>query len=632
MMYMTLRRDFVEIRLLEILSTEDPTRLCFRLHCTRIEDAPRFWAFSYAWGDCKDKLPIVIDNHTFFITRNLWMLLWNHVRLIEHHLEAKLAAPNFRVRYIWVDSICINQDDLKERRHQVQIMDRIYSKGIVGVFVDNDDKKVAHTIGALALKYGSMGKGQLPSKRAYAVHPAENCISISELDWIALHDFFSKPWFKRMWVVQEFFLSKLQDTMIRIHTLPLRPTSLYLLASRVFETQQQCLTGSQTAEMFQGIKEYLSLFELKIDLQQNLHNKHPPCLFLTLLWMFRDRLSTDPGDKIYALLRLFRSLEVEGSSSSSANPRELDINHLIVDYGVEVEDVYASFVKATVLGTQSFNIICACQAPSTLTRSWIPNWAESWQRFSLLTRNMYRYLGLPSKPQNRQFYRASGSRAASAIFSDDLKRLKVAGIYHGRIIYVLESPPCTQLKDQPPLGWLVSAFINLPNNIQQLIINAYNQLGHPVTSNLDVSTGHIIADWANGMTGGQAYIDESRAYDPAYYYQNLSLDWHDLTRTYTPEGENGSDEGSRDLRFYQLAHKRKLFVDQTGHFGLTSDFTEVDDIVSVLLGCDDPVILRSLGEDKYSVIGEAYVHHLMDGEALDAYERGNSNLVEFTLE
>ncbi|KAI8631981.1 hypothetical protein F5Y19DRAFT_492903 [Xylariaceae sp. FL1651] len=264
--------------------------------------------------------------------------------------------------------------------------------------------------------------------------------------------------------------------------------------------------------------------------------------------------------------------------------------------------------------------------------SWIPNWAESWQRFSLLTRNMHRYLGPHDKPQDRPFYKASASRAASATFSDDLKRLKVAGIYHGCIIHVLEPLLCTQLKDELALHWLISAFIDLPNNIQQLIINAYKQPDHPVTSISNVSMDPIIADWAIGMTGMQVYTDESLAYDPAYYYQNLSLDWHDLARTCTPGVENGSDEGSRDLGFYQLAHKRKLFVDQTGHFGLTSDFTEVDDIVSVLFGCDVPVVLRSLGEDKYSVIGEAYVHHLMDGEALDAYERGNSNLVEFTLE
>ncbi|UKZ48509.1 hypothetical protein TrVGV298_002734 [Trichoderma virens] len=58
----------------------------------------------------------------------------------------------------------------------------------------------------------------------------------------------------------------------------------------------------------------------------------------------------------------------------------------------------------------------------------------------------------------------------------------------------------------------------------------------------------------------------------------MDLDWHDLARTYIRRGKDGSDEASRDLRFYQLAHKRKLFVDETGHFGLTSDFTEVGDI------------------------------------------------------
>ncbi|EHK25672.1 uncharacterized protein TRIVIDRAFT_62340 [Trichoderma virens Gv29-8] len=578
MRYKPLRQGRVEIRLLELVSTKDATRLCFRLHRTRIEDAPRFWALSYAWGDGKDKLPIFIDNHTFFISRSLWMILWNHIRLIEHVLEHKLDVPNYEVRYLWVDSICINQDDLEERRQQVLIMDRIYSKGIVGVFIDNDDKAVAHTIAALSSKYGSTQNGLGPPKRAYGAHPEENQISISEMEWSALHNFFSKAWFKRVWVIQEFFLSKLQDSMMQIHTLSLQHLNVYLLATRVFETHPQGLTGSQKAEMFQGIKEYMSLMELKIDLQQNLHNKRPPGIFLTLLWMFRDRLSTDPRDKIYALLGLFQSLEAEVPSSSLASPAELDINHVIVDYGAEVENVYASVVRAMVLGTQSLNILCACQTPSTLKRSWIPNWAESWQRFSLLTRNVHRHLGPPGKPQNRQFYRASASRVASATFSNDLERLTVTRICHGRIIHLIEPPPCTQLKDAPSLHWLISALDNLPANIQQLIADAYNQFHHSVDSDSGAFIDHIIADWANGMTGGLAYVDESRAYNPAYYYENMDLDWHDLARTYIRRGKDGSDEASRDLRFYQLAHKRKLFVDETGHFGLTSDFTEVGDI------------------------------------------------------
>jgi hypothetical protein len=53
--------------------------------------------------------------------------------------------------------------------------------------------------------------------------------------------------------------------------------------------------------------------------------------------------------------------------------------------------------------------------------------------------------------------------------------------------------------------------------------------------------------------------------------------------------------------------------------------------VSVLFRCDVPVILRLLGEDKYLVIKEAYVYYLINGKAINAYKRGNSNLVKFTL-
>lgn len=42
----------------------------------------------------------------------------------------------------------------------------------------------------------------------------------------------------------------------------------------------------------------------------------------------------------------------------------------------------------------------------------------------------------------------------------------------------------------------------------------------------------------------------------------------------------------------------------------------IDDLLCVLLGCDSPMLLRPTASGDFLVVGECYVHGLMDGEAL----------------
>jgi hypothetical protein len=71
---------------------------------------------SYCWGDARDKLPITVDGCIVSVTRNL------HVALLRLRLENEK-------RHLWVDAICINQNDDVEKVEQVQIMRDIYQHG-----------------------------------------------------------------------------------------------------------------------------------------------------------------------------------------------------------------------------------------------------------------------------------------------------------------------------------------------------------------------------------------------------------------------------------------------------------------------------------------------------------------------
>ncbi|KAI1358932.1 HET-domain-containing protein [Xylaria arbuscula] len=104
-----------EVRVLEILpGVEIDTIKCNlvvrKLHIDGVKEA-----LSYVWGTDATPVPIQVDNETFYIRRSLNTIL------------RRLRYEN-KPREIWVDAICINQSDNKEKSHQVRLMRDIYSR------------------------------------------------------------------------------------------------------------------------------------------------------------------------------------------------------------------------------------------------------------------------------------------------------------------------------------------------------------------------------------------------------------------------------------------------------------------------------------------------------------------------
>jgi hypothetical protein len=55
-----------------------------------------------------------------------------------------------------------------------------------------------------------------------------------------------------------------------------------------------------------------------------------------------------------------------------------------------------------------------------------------------------------------------------------------------------------------------------------------------------------------------------------------------------------------------------------------------EDHISILLGCSVPVIHRPVG-NHYALIGEAYIHGNMEGEAIEKLDEGNFKLQNFIM-
>ncbi|KAF5611424.1 heterokaryon incompatibility protein [Fusarium subglutinans] len=62
---------------------------------------------------------------------------------------------------------------------------------------------------------------------------------------------------------------------------------------------------------------------------------------------------------------------------------------------------------------------------------------------------------------------------------------------------------------------------------------------------------------------------------------------------------------------------RGLFATENGRLGLGLHSTREGDEVWILDGCQVPCLLRHTGDGRYKLVGEAYVHGIMHGEALE---------------
>ncbi|KAH7075323.1 heterokaryon incompatibility protein-domain-containing protein [Paraphoma chrysanthemicola] len=173
-----------------------------------------FVALSYTWGDPyggfqEDGTPtytadrdceIVCNGHPVQVTRNLL-----------DFLETAKAHGSFphETTPIWIDAVCINQEDLDERASQVRMMTWIYSCA-QEVFIWLG-KPVDHIYHAKRLLW-ALKKHDIRDLHKYQPKNPEDLENTnvflktgatSRVAWTALGDLFSRAWFGRIWVVQE---------------------------------------------------------------------------------------------------------------------------------------------------------------------------------------------------------------------------------------------------------------------------------------------------------------------------------------------------------------------------------------------------------------------------------------------
>lgn len=101
------------IRLLQLHPGRSDEPLKSSLQICSLKDRPEYDALSYMWGPKEPKHWIQVDNQSFLLRPNIYAFL----------LRLRFAD---RPRRLWLDAICIDQNNIEERGYQVSLMRDIY--------------------------------------------------------------------------------------------------------------------------------------------------------------------------------------------------------------------------------------------------------------------------------------------------------------------------------------------------------------------------------------------------------------------------------------------------------------------------------------------------------------------------
>ena len=197
------------IRLIELqpASSEDPSRLAAKFVEFDLDDTPPYEAISYTWGSPVFDQVIDFPDGRLHITENLASAL-RRFRYPAHS----------QARLVWADQICINQADNLERSQQVSIMGGIYTgaRGVlVWVGVGNEATTEAisglKNLAAVAPLCGVHGIKDAVVKPEFQQSTDQEKQIMQRLvdayDFAQLKPLYSRPWFSRLWIIQEVCLS-----------------------------------------------------------------------------------------------------------------------------------------------------------------------------------------------------------------------------------------------------------------------------------------------------------------------------------------------------------------------------------------------------------------------------------------
>ncbi|KAL6412063.1 hypothetical protein AUP68_04444 [Ilyonectria robusta] len=340
--YHPIKSSTGEIRLLSIQpagSLVDPI-IC-RLHPQLLSQNPQYEALSYTWDKKKSEPKfITLNGESFTVQENV-------ERAIRRLRQRKTP------RTVWIDAICINQNDTDERNCQVLLMRDIYSKAQqVCIWLGEPTEGGKLAIDLLNGNNFTIGWHQWMIDRKHGkpalpwLQTLGNSVSvqnrthlIQEQNTGEVREFLDRPWWKRVWIVQEVVLARNIVVMCGADMVPWdkidEATARY---TRRFGRASSPFGIHSMSDVVFNDDRYYTLRSLR---QSWALSSNSLSLYDTL-YRFRELQCSNPRDRIYGFLGIIPS---EIAQSITPN------------YHVSTAKVYRQFARKIIEMTATLDIL-----------------------------------------------------------------------------------------------------------------------------------------------------------------------------------------------------------------------------------------------------------------------------------
>ncbi|VUC32867.1 unnamed protein product [Clonostachys rosea] len=598
-----------------------------RLKCTirviNLNEPPEYEALSYTWyrtpsdrptidtwssqeeEDHRNtrrwdlSIPMFVDDDKFI---GISPGLRDALRALRHPTET---------RVLWVDQLCIDQSSTKEREIQVRYMSHVYSRSQrVVLWVGEEELntgaafRILQSLGTYLTKVP-----RPPTPNLQTLSHIPDLADVPDLSadsegWRAIHDIFRRPVFQRGWVVQE--VTRGSEVRIKCgrHEISwakmmsvVYPLSKFLPV--FLDTTKETMDTAPRPDLLLGMDETRTNFWRMGSNGRLFNSLHATKQFKTSV----------PHDKIYSLIGL-------REPAFDIRPR----------YEQSIMDVCIDTTKWILTNEKNFSICVLNQRDedhdfeNSAWPSWVPNYADS--------------LSLPvSLSHGRRYKAASGSAASVSWPVKERPNTMEALSYKCSTVDAVAIIPPTDLGFAGTLTFFAMLAESLGPHYPGSMTTAEAFLRTCSANSSEdlspISTEELssLAFWLS------SFVDEVMAGDEQVAAKFQSPFFLDIAKmgqmAPTVEETLSGDftDSSVTLNVSTITGQRTLFTTSDGYLGLGPVAMAPGDAVYVIAGGCTPFILRERPSDatssgektaeadlEYSLIGEAYVHGLMDGE------------------